>query len=368
MATQPTTTVIDRDGGRRAGAGIKDPKKALLPLLLVVLGLLVLLYPVVATQWNNAEQLRVAEEYSKFEEETPPDVLAEALESARKYNDTRTTGPILDPWLARVGEDNAGYQAYLAELDMYETMGRIVVPSAQADLPIYHGTTKEVLRKGVGHLFGSDLPVGGESSHSVLTGHTGLSNATLFDNLKDVVEGDAIYVQISGERLKYEVHDIRVVLPNDTEGLGVKQGEDLLTLITCTPYGINSHRLIVTGHRVPMDPVDEQAFEESGLTWQWWMWAIMAFAAAILAGLIWWALKLRREIAAQKALAAETGADGGDALADDDAVFMDSDDADARGDAGEDGASSPEGTEAGFAGDTETADGTDGDNTDREEP
>ncbi|MFD5868267.1 class C sortase [Corynebacterium sp. NPDC060344] len=300
---------MDRDGdGPRADADTRDPKKALLPLLLVVAGLLVLLYPVVATQWNNAKQLEVAEEYSKFEREAPPDLLAEMMESAHGYNEGRTTGPILDPWLSRVGEDNSAYQEYLDELAMYDSMGRIVVPSAKADLPIYHGTTEEVLRKGVGHLYGSDLPVGGESTHSVLTGHTGLANATLFDNLKDVVEGDAIYVAVAGERLKYQVSDIRVVLPNDTEGLGVQQGKDLLTLITCTPYGINSHRLIVTGHRVPMDPAEEQAFDESGLTWQWWMWVILAFAAAILIGLIWWALKLRREIAAQNELDdAETG-------------------------------------------------------------
>ncbi|WP_295624701.1 class C sortase [uncultured Corynebacterium sp.] len=309
MAPAHTTTVLDRDEngpGNGAVGEERDLKKVLLPLLLVIVGLLVLLYPVVATQWNNLKQMRAAEAYAQFEEEAGPDALAEMLESAHRYNETRTQGPIFDPWLSRVGEDNSAYQAYLQELSLNETMGRIVVPAAQADLPIYHGTTDEVLQKGVGHLFGSDLPVGGENTHSVLTGHTGLANATLFDNLKDVVEGDAIYVAVSGERLKYEVGEIRVVEPNDTEGLGVQQNEDLLTLITCTPYGINSHRLIVTGHRVPMDPADEEVFEESGLTWQWWMWAILALAAAIVAGLIWWAIRMRRALAANDT---ETDAD-----------------------------------------------------------
>ncbi|MFD5868269.1 class C sortase [Corynebacterium sp. NPDC060344] len=271
-------------------------KGIIVPLLLILAGLSVLLYPVVATQWNNMKQMRAAEEYSKLEQDTPPDLLLEEFESALRYNATRATGAILDPWNHDIGGDDPDYRAYLDELDMYDTMGRIIVPSAGADLPMYHGTSHDVLQKGVGHLYGTDLPVGGPDTHSVLTGHTGLSNATLFDNLDDVKKGDAIYLAVSGQKLKYEVHGIEIVLPHETDGLAVRPGEDLVTLITCTPYGINSHRLLVTGHRVPMDPEDEQVFDDSGLNWQWWMYAILAGAVAAIVFLIVWLRKmLRRE-------------------------------------------------------------------------
>lgn len=126
------------------------------PVLLVLVGLAVLLYPVVATQWNNHKQQQVAEEYSKFEQHADPAVLAESLEEALLYNETRNTGPILDPWLARISNDNLAYQDYLSHLDDYDAMARIVVPDAHIDLPVYHGTDEQVLQKGVGHLFGSD--------------------------------------------------------------------------------------------------------------------------------------------------------------------------------------------------------------------
>ncbi|MFD5868271.1 class C sortase [Corynebacterium sp. NPDC060344] len=292
MSTQASSPIVaDRppgDGRDRRRSSIA------IPAVLVIIGLLVVLYPVVATQWNNAKQLRAAQEYSKLEGDLPAEQLDRAVESARRYNADRATGPILDPWLARVSEDNAEYRAYQAELSAQEAMGRIVVPAAGADLPVFHGTSDAVLQRGAGHLFGTDLPVGGESTHSVITAHTGLSNATLFDNLKKVEAGDVFYVAVSGEKLKYEVETVDVVLPHETDGLAVQQNRDLMTLVTCTPYGINTHRLLVTGHRVAMDPADEAAFGDTGLGWQWWMWAILAAAAAIVAALIVWARRTMR--------------------------------------------------------------------------
>ncbi|WP_084210153.1 class C sortase [Corynebacterium sphenisci] len=278
----------------RAEPSRRQARTVLAPALLVLLGLLVLLYPVVATQWNNAKQLRAAQEYSRIEQNIDPAKLSAAWESAQRYNAERASGPILDPWLSRVSEDNADYQAYLAELNQQEAMARLVVPAAMVDLPVYHGSTEKVLQRGVGHLYGTDLPVGGPDTHAVLTAHTGLTNATLFDNLKDVHTGDAIYVAVAGQRLKYEVESTEVVLPEETEGLVVQPGRDLITLVTCTPYGINTHRLLVTGHRVPMDPADEAGFADSGLHWQWWMWAILAAALLILAWLTWWLIRALR--------------------------------------------------------------------------
>ncbi|MEJ5997768.1 class C sortase [Corynebacterium sp. H130] len=277
----------------------RDLKSILIPVVLVVLGLLVMVYPVLATQWNNFDQQRVANEYAKFERNADPQQLNQELDEARKYNHDRNTGPILDPWLAQISKNNDDYRHYLEQLNHTETMGRLVVPTGDINLPIYHGTDHPTLQKGVGHLFGSDLPVGGEDSHSVLTGHTGLPNATLFDNLKNVKEGDAIYVQVSGERLKYQVDQIKIVLPHESEDLRPAKGKDYLTLVTCTPYGINSHRLLVRGHRVPMDEQDHKILEQAkGAQWQWWMWALLAASLAVAVVLIMW---VRRQLRAQAA-------------------------------------------------------------------
>lgn len=272
----------------------KTSRGTLLPVLLILLGLAVLLYPVVATQWNNYQQTKVAEDYRAIMEdaaEKDPDAMARALEAAREYNRQGRGGPILDAWSSRDAEGNEEYGAYLEQLSGLPAMAQIVIPSIKLNLPVMHGTSDETLSKAVGHLFGTSLPVGGPDTHAVLTGHTGLTNATLFDNLTEMKEGDAIYLAVFGEKLKYEVHKIEVVLPEETDSLKVKQGEDLLTLITCTPYGINTHRLLVHAHRVPMDP-DDSAFDDAGPPIQWWMWAILAAAVLVIILLIWW---LRRQ-------------------------------------------------------------------------
>lgn len=272
-----------------------EPKRPMLvPVITILIGVLVLLYPVVATQWNNIQQHRVANEYAKLQQSEPEDVLRKVYDSALVYNQTHTKGPILDPWLTRVGTDNPEYRRYTAELSNFPVMARLIVPAGQIDLPVYHGTADDVLQKGAGHLFGTDLPVGGKGTHSVLTGHTGLTSATLFDHLKDVKVGDGIYVQVAGQKLKYEVDSTEVVLPDETDSLTPRGDEDLLTLITCTPYGINSHRLLVHSHRVPMEQSDETAFQKTTPAVQWWMWAILLTVLIILILLAWWLLRHKR--------------------------------------------------------------------------
>lgn len=275
----------------------KKPRSTVLPVLLILIGLAVLLYPVVATQWNNYQQTKVAEDYREIMEDTAekdPDSMAKALEAAREYNQGGRGGPILDAWSSRDAEGNEEYQAYLKQLSGLPAMAQLVIPSIKVNLPVMHGTSDETLSKAVGHLFGTSLPVGGPGTHAVMTGHTGLTNATLFDNLTEVKEGDAIYLAVFGEKLKYEVHDIEVVLPEETDSLKVQEGEDLLTLITCTPYGINTHRLLVHAHRVPMDP-DDSALDNAGPPIQWWMWAILAVAVLVILFLIWWLWHQRRK-------------------------------------------------------------------------
>ncbi|MGV0376017.1 class C sortase [Corynebacterium hadale] len=259
-----------------------------LPVIIILAGLMVLMYPVVATQWNNRVQEQVAKQYEEQIQEAPPEQINQALEAAKEYNRTHTDGPILDPWLARISEDNLDYQEYEKHLEGVSAMSQLAIPSIDLRLPVYHGTRDETLQKGLGHLYGSALPTGGEGFHSVITGHTGLTNATLFDDLVDVEIGDAIYLSTFGERMKYQVYDIEVVLPEETDSLRAEEGRDLLTLITCTPYGINTHRLLVHAERVPMDPDEASVLDESTSTVQWWMRALGLVALAILLGLAWW--------------------------------------------------------------------------------
>lgn len=266
-----------------------------LPVLIILVGLLVLMYPVISTQWNNHVQEQVAKMYEDQLEAAPPEQVNRAYEAAVEYNRTHTDGPILDPWLARISEDNAEYKEYERHLAGMSAMSQLAIPSIDVRLPVYHGTSEATLQKGLGHLYGSALPTGGEGFHSVITGHTGLTTATLFDDLVDVQIGDAIYVSTFGERMKYQVYGTEIVLPDETDSLRAEAGRDLLTLVTCTPYGINTHRLLVHAERVPMDPEEAQVLDESTSTVQWWMWVLGAVSLVILVGLTWWLMRERKK-------------------------------------------------------------------------
>ena len=290
------------------------------PPILLLAGILVLLYPVFATQYNNARQERIASEFSAVAENAGPDAVAENLRRADEYNLKASESPILDPWLDAQRPGTAQYQDYLSQLNLNDVMATIKIPSIDVNLPIYHGTDTATLDKGVGHLFGTALPVGGESTHTVLTGHTGLGNATMFDQLTSVKMGDYFYIETAGRHLKYQVTDIRVVLPHETESLNKVEGKDLATLITCTPYGVNTHRLLVTGERVPMD--DEAAAAEAaqvkGAVMKPWMIAVLASVAVILlvAGILWLRSRKRNSEEPQEiegaAAAALASAEAGD--------------------------------------------------------
>ncbi|CAB0730830.1 class C sortase [Corynebacterium diphtheriae] len=273
-------------------------RRVFVPALIILVGISVLLYPVVFTQWNNYVQRKVVEDYQSQLQDSPVEELNAALDGAREYNETSVGGPILDPWLARVSEDNLDYQHYMEQLSGLPAMSQVSVPSIDSSLPVYHGTTEEVLQKGLGHLYGTSLPVGGEGTHSVITGHTGLTTSTMWDNLIDMKEGDAVYVNTFGQKMKYQVTSTEVVLPHETESLAQQPDKDLITLITCTPYGVNSHRLLVHAERVPLDPEDEAAFNQKNAILQWWMWALLIVAALAIVFLIHWIRKERRKAAA----------------------------------------------------------------------
>lgn len=296
MGSHSSMALAERNGPEhnsredcRSAAEIVDKRRKIITLVLVSLGFLALLYPVVSTQFNNQRQAAIAARYDEVLKEIPQEKRSEMLERAREYNRKDLhSGPILDPWLARITPDNTEYQHYLGQLNAAEAMVRLRIPDIGVDLPVMHGTAPHTLEHGVGHLYGSALPVGGEGTHSVLTGHTGLANATLFDNVSKLNEGESFYIQVMGETLKYEIDQVKVVRPDETDDLRPVAGRDLVTLVTCTPYGINTHRLLVRGTRVPLEKEDTQRIEEAKPSvWQWWMTAILVAIIVLLILLAW---------------------------------------------------------------------------------
>lgn len=269
--------------------------KTIIPVISAVIGIVLLLYPVFATRHNNQVQQELAWEYTATVTSMSEADRTDMLQKAKQYNDDLFRGVILDPFLVDVIPDSPEYQAYLQQLSFDKIMATMTIPDIKVSLPVYHGTSDSVLKKGIGHLFGTSLPVGGKGSHSVVTAHTGLVTATMFDNLDKVEKGDPIYVNVYGERLKYEVYEIEVVKPENTESLNRVPGRDLLTLITCTPYGVNSHRLLVHAERVEFDPEQDSEAAEPKIYNPWTYWMIGLLALAIVSTLIViWAMFFRK--------------------------------------------------------------------------
>ncbi len=176
--------------------------------------------------------------------------------AVEEYNQQLVGQTVPDVFAIREGTTDETYEGYLNVLGD-DVMGSIEIPVIGVNLPIYHYSTEESLLKGCGHIFGSSLPVGGESSHAVITAHRGLPAAKLFTDLNQVEIGDRFYLKILGRTLAYEVDNIEVVEPSETRSLAIQPGEDLVTLVTCTPYGVNTDRLLVRGHRVPYEGPQE---------------------------------------------------------------------------------------------------------------
>ena len=249
-------------------------RKILISVLTIV-GALLLLYPVVAVFAGNIQigdiSRQQAQEMKKLE--TQPEKAQKLLEQAKKYNARIRGIPILDPYLYQMTKTGSEeYQEYLATLPG-DIMARLVVPTAKIDLPVRHGTEDDAIARGAGHLFGTGLPVGGKGVNAVLTAHSGMRTASLFDGLTDVQVGDIAYVQVAGQKLAYKVKEIHIIKPTQLELFEAQAGRDLLTLFTCTPYGINTHRLVVTAERIALNQAPPM--NESGPTWwdalRWWM-------------------------------------------------------------------------------------------------
>ena len=242
---------------------MKSKTSKLMIGIIFLAGLSLLLYPFVANQWNNYRQKQLISSYeqtvSQKEASNGIDYDAE-LKKAEAYNEALLPSILPDSFaIADASEED---QTYMNTLNIAgdEMMGIVEIPKIDIKLPIYHTTKEDVLKQAAGHLEGSSLPIGGKSTHSVISAHRGLPSASLFTDLDQLEEGDHFLIHVLNKTLCYEVDKISVVKPEETSALAVEEGEDLVTLLTCTPYGVNTERLLVRGHRVPY--VEQEVADE----------------------------------------------------------------------------------------------------------
>ena len=251
-------------------------------LFLMALGLT--LYPLVSNYVNQRYTSEIQTAYQEIIQQTDDSVLQEAKQRAIAYNLAITPGT------ADAYSEEALLSAaenYNSQLDIAGNgiMGYVEIPKIQVNLPIYHGTDAEVLDRGVGHLLGSSLPVGGENTHTILSGHSGMASQKMFTDLDQLTQGDVFYLNVLNEMLAYQVTEINTVLPYEIDLLGIVPGEDLCTLVTCTPYGVNTHRLLVRGSRIPYEEAltleeESVAVEAVESTWE------QNYAKGIIIGIV----------------------------------------------------------------------------------
>ena len=300
-ATQSSPEAVDRDPRPRARRrGWRPPGLAIVVALLALAGVLTVMYPTIAAWFSQKTQSEVIERLSAEVGQLPATGLDDAIAQAHAYNDALTGSSALLGSYENVPQGEATAAGVLAYAEVLRAdgtglIGRIKIPAIAVDLPIYHGTSDATLLRGVGHLEGTALPVGGEGTHSVLTGHRGLADAELFTHLDAVSVGDTFTIEVFGQVLTYRVTGTTVVDPSDTETLYPVRGKDLVTLVTCTPLGINSQRILVTGERVTPTPVEElqhagEVPDVPGFPW----WAVVLASAVLVLTVYVWLMGRRR--------------------------------------------------------------------------
>ena len=288
---------------------MKSKTSKLMIGIIFLAGLSLLLYPFVANQWNNYRQKQLISSYeqtvSQKEASNGIDYDAE-FKKAEAYNEALLPSILPDSFaIADASEED---QTYMNTLNIAgdEMMGIVEIPKIDIKLPIYHTTKEDVLKQAAGHLEGSSLPIGGKSTHSVISAHRGLPSASLFTDLDQLKKGDHFLIHVLNKTLCYEVDKISVVKPEETSALAVEEGEDLVTLLTCTPYGVNTERLLVRGHRVPYEEqkVADEKTPLSGISLHtnYLLWVIVGLAVTAFFILV---LYLKEKKLKQKALEAE---------------------------------------------------------------
>ena len=273
-------------------------------ILVFVLALFITLYPVISNYYNERHQSEIHTQYMEVIEQVDNSDLILAKELADEYNAAIVPGTQLAEAFSKeallwASED---YEHHL-NLAGDGIMGYVEIPLIQVNLPIYHGTDSDTLEVGIGHLLGSSLPVGGLNTHSVLTAHSGMANQKMFSDLDRLDLGDVFYLQVLGETLAYQVDQINTVLPHDTTFLGIEEGEDHCTLVTCTPFGVNTHRLLVRGVRIPYEEaeviVEEQlqVEEPPKSTWeeQYIKGILLGIGAVVLIACLYFYFQYRRK-------------------------------------------------------------------------
>ncbi|MBT1181989.1 class C sortase [Bifidobacterium sp. CP2] len=283
---------------------------SILSVLSLLIGLVIIGAPFVMRAVNEHRQTAVISRSEHTVAAWPYPKAEDELKAARAYNrklaasGQNVIGEVHDPFTSDTGRSTTSdVDASLAEQDttyqhLLDTgqgvMGTIRIPSIAVNLPIYHGTGEDALAAGAGHLYGTSLPVGGKGTHAVITGHRGLPNALLFTRLDELKTGDAFYIDVMGEELAYQVDRIDVITPDDSSKLRIRKGEDRVTLMTCTPYGVNSHRLLVSGVRASVPDDVPAADDVHGVNTTTLVLALLGVVVAVLLALAaWWVLRRR---------------------------------------------------------------------------
>ena len=245
---------------------IKEKLIIFLFILMIVVGLGIILFPLISNQVNEIHYQEVIGTYDDTVTQKTEIENDQMLIKAREYNSSLSSTKIVDVFQNPVQTNSSEYLSIL-NVDDNGMMGYISIPKIDVRIPIYHGTSSDILQKGVGHLEGSSLPVGGESMHAILSAHRGLPSSRLFTDLDQLKEGDIFYIYVLDEVLAYQVDQVLVTEPSETEALKIVDGKDYITLVTCTPYAVNTHRLLVRGERIEYNKqVEEQTVEDRSLS------------------------------------------------------------------------------------------------------
>lgn len=259
--------------------------KKILVTLFIGASLVMMFYPWISNFVNQHQADITVDNYKKKEKSLSEEQKEEMWKKAQMYNADLAENQVelTDPFVESKSAIKSGLiYNNLLNIDKSGMMCYLEIPCINVNLPVFHGTAASTLERGIGHLEGSSLPVGGKSTHAVLTGHTGLNNAKLFTDLTEVKEGDLFFLHTLGKDLAYRVIGTEVVLPEEMQDLLIRKGKDLVTLITCTPYGVNSHRLFVTGIRTKYTPEEkENAKDDRSKDSQW----MNAYKKAAIIGL-----------------------------------------------------------------------------------
>lgn len=238
---------------------MKKSLSTIILTIILIIGVSLLLYPTISDYWNEFHQSKAIASYVEVVETMDQEKIQNILDGAIAYNERLRSKN--NRW--SLSEEDI--QEYNNTLNVSGTgiMGYIDIPSISVQLPVYHSTDEEILQVGIGHIEGSSLPVGGENTHTVVSGHRGLRSAKLFTDIDQLSEGDIFKFYVLGDTLTYQIDQIRIVLPGELNDLKIEPGKDLATLVTCTPYGVNSHRLLVRGHRIENSDADKTVVTEA---------------------------------------------------------------------------------------------------------